>query len=172
MSESMELQPDSTYQLTVEVNGKEVNENVSTRLLLSDFLRHQLKLTGTHVGCEHGVCGACTVHLDGKPARACLTLAVQVDGMSVRTVEGLAAEDGTLHPVQEAFRECHALQCGFRTPGFMMSIAGLLDERDDLATAADDDVRAEIAGNFCRCTGYMNIVAAVRRAAEITEERG
>jgi aerobic carbon-monoxide dehydrogenase small subunit len=172
MSESVELHPDSTYQLTVEVNGKEVNEVVSTRLLLSDFLRHQLKLTGTHVGCEHGICGACTVHLDGKPARACLTLAVQVDGRSVRTVEGLAGEDGTLHPVQQAFRECHALQCGFCTPGFMMSVAGLLKERDDLATAADDDVREEIAGNLCRCTGYMNIVAAVRRAAVIAEERG
>jgi carbon-monoxide dehydrogenase small subunit len=172
MSTTTEFEPGATYQVRLDVNGKQVEEEVSTRLLLSDFLRHQLKLTGTHVGCEHGVCGACTVHIDGKPARSCLTLAVQVDGCSVRTVEGLSAQDGTLHPVQEAFRECHALQCGFCTPGFMMSVAGLLEERDDLATAADDDVREEIAGNICRCTGYMNIVAAVRRAAEITEERG
>ncbi|WP_030908567.1 (2Fe-2S)-binding protein [Streptosporangium amethystogenes] len=172
MTETTEFEPNALVRINVEVNGRAVSEEVSTRLLLSDFLRHQLRLTGTHVGCEHGVCGACTVHIDGTPARSCLTLAVQVDGCSIRTVEGLANADGSLHPVQQAFKECHALQCGFCTPGFMMAVAGLLDERDDLRTAEDDSIREDIAGNVCRCTGYMNIVSAVRRAAELTNEKG
>jgi carbon-monoxide dehydrogenase small subunit len=156
----------------LEVNGEQVSADVPTRLLLSDFLRQHLRLTGTHVGCEHGVCGACTVHIDGRPARSCLTLAVQVDGCSVRTVEGLADSGGKLHPVQQAFKECHALQCGFCTPGFMMSVAGVIAENPEIATADDDVIREEISGNVCRCTGYMNIVAAVRRAAELTKGRG
>ncbi|WP_326641286.1 (2Fe-2S)-binding protein [Streptosporangium sp. NBC_01755] len=172
MTETTEFEPNALVQINVEVNGRAVSEEVPTRLLLSDFLRHRLRLTGTHVGCEHGVCGACTVHIDGTPARSCLTLAVQVDGCSIRTVEGLANADGSLHPVQQAFKECHALQCGFCTPGFMMAVAGLLDERDDLRTAEDDSIREDIAGNVCRCTGYMNIVSAVRRAAELTNEKG
>jgi carbon-monoxide dehydrogenase small subunit len=110
------------------------------------------------------------VHIDGEPARSCLTFAVQTHGHRVRTVEGLAAEDGALHPVQRAFKECHALQCGFCTPGFLMSVSHLLTERDDLRTAADEDIREQIAGNICRCTGYMNIVSAVRRAAELAGE--
>lgn len=163
---------DETVPIAVEVNGTAVSAAVSPRLLLSDFLRHHLHLTGTHVGCEHGVCGACTVHIDGRAARSCLTLAVQVDGAVVRTVESLEGADGSLSPVQQAFRECHGLQCGFCTPGFLMSITALLDERDDLADAEDSDLRAEIAGNLCRCTGYQNIVAAVRRAAQIRVETG
>ncbi|WP_433496725.1 (2Fe-2S)-binding protein [Sphaerimonospora sp. CA-214678] len=170
MSEATEFGPDALVTIEVEVNGRPAKEEVPTRMLLSDFLRQRLALTGTHVGCEHGVCGACTVHIDGRPARSCLTLAIQVDGRSVRTVEGLASPDGSLHPVQQAFKECHALQCGFCTPGFMMAVAGLLDERDDLQSADDDEIREEIAGNICRCTGYQNIVSAVKRAAELTNE--
>ncbi|MEV5410461.1 (2Fe-2S)-binding protein [Thermopolyspora sp. NPDC052614] len=169
-AEATEYGPDDLVEIEVEVNGTTVREKVPPRLLLSDFLRHRLRLTGTHVGCEHGVCGACTVHIDGEPARSCLTFAVQVDGHRVRTVEGLAPDDGTLHPVQRAFKECHALQCGFCTPGFLMSVAHLITERDDLRTAADDDIREQIAGNICRCTGYLNIVSAVRRAAELAGE--
>jgi carbon-monoxide dehydrogenase small subunit len=172
MTDRAEFEPGALVRIELEVNGIPVVEEVSTRMLLSDFLRHQLRLTGTHVGCEHGVCGACTVHIDGLAARSCLTLAVQVDGASVRTVEGLAGQDGSLHPVQQAFKESHALQCGFCTPGFMMAIAGLLDERDDLATADDESIRNAIAGNVCRCTGYMNIVAATKRAAQLSNERG
>ncbi len=166
MSETVSVEPEGSTTITVTINGTPVTADVSPRLLLSDFLRHQVRLTGTHVGCEHGVCGACTIHIDGQPTRSCLTLAVQADGTDVTTVEGLAVSEEQLHPVQEAFRECHALQCGFCTPGFMMSIAGLLEERDVLSLS-DDEIREEISGNLCRCTGYMNIVAAVRRSAEI-----
>jgi carbon-monoxide dehydrogenase small subunit len=171
MVEKTHVEAGDQVEVTVSVNGKRHISTVSTRTLLSDYLRQQLKLTGTHVGCEHGVCGACTVHIDGRPARSCLTLAVQVDGREVRTVEGLASEDGTMHPVQQAFSECHALQCGFCTPGFMMSVAGVLDERDDVLELDDEALREEIAGNICRCTGYMNIVAAARRAAELGQEK-
>lgn len=167
MSEAVSVEPDGSVSITLKVNGVSMTADVSPRLLLSDFLRHHARLTGTHVGCEHGVCGACTIHIDGEPTRSCLTLAVQADGLEITTVEGLASSEEDLHPVQEAFRECHALQCGFCTPGFMMSVAGLLDERDVLSLS-DDEIREEISGNLCRCTGYMNIVAAVRRAAEIT----
>jgi aerobic carbon-monoxide dehydrogenase small subunit len=147
------------------VNGVPHEVTVPVRRLLSDALRHDLELTGTHVGCEHGVCGACTVRVDGVPVRSCLLLAVQVDGRSVQTVEGLAAEDGTLHPVQTAFRECHALQCGFCTPGFLMTIAGSLEARDRSAEISEEEVDEIVGGNLCRCTGYANIKKAIRHAA-------
>ena len=130
---------------------------------MSDFIRHSAGLTGTHVGCEHGVCGACTVQMDGEPVRSCIMLAVQAEGHSLRTVESLAAEDGTLHPLQQAFHETHGLQCGFCTPGFLMSLEPLLAEARDFDEA---QIREALAGNLCRCTGYQNIVAAVRLAAE------
>jgi len=144
----------------VDVNGRRHDEDVEPRMLLSDFLRHRLGLTGTHVGCEHGVCGACTVHLDDAPVRSCLMFAVQADGRSVRTVEGLA--DGDLHPLQRAFHEHHALQCGFCTPGFLMSLEPFVRDRPE---ASDEEIREALAGNLCRCTGYEGIVAAVRQAA-------
>jgi xanthine dehydrogenase iron-sulfur cluster and FAD-binding subunit A len=146
------------------VNGREYQADVPSRLLLSDFLRQRLGLTGTHVGCEHGVCGACTVLLDGAAVRSCLLLAAQVDGARLTTVEGLAPDADRLHPVQAAFRDAHGLQCGFCTPGFLLSTVALLgdDARPDDAT-----IRQALAGNLCRCTGYQNIVRAVRRAAEL-----
>ncbi|MGH7326398.1 MAG: (2Fe-2S)-binding protein [Candidatus Rokuibacteriota bacterium] len=154
--------------IRVTVNGREHADAVPPRLLLSDFLRHRLGLTGTHVGCEHGVCGACTVLLDGAAVRSCLMLAVQADGARIVTVEGLAPDDERLHPVQQAFRDAHALQCGFCTPGFLMSVAELLEELPDPDDAA---IRRALAGNLCRCTGYQNIVRAVRRAAELRAAR-
>ena len=150
------------------VNGVPREVTVPVRRLLSDALRHDLGLTGTHVGCEHGVCGACTVLLDGRPVRSCLLLAASVDGHEVTTVEGLAADDGTLHPVQQAFRECHGLQCGFCTPGFLTTVAAYLDENPE---PTEDDALEAVSGNLCRCTGYQNIKAAVLRAAEIRRER-
>jgi aerobic carbon-monoxide dehydrogenase small subunit len=145
------------------VNGVLHMVDVPPRRLLSDCLRHDLALTGTHVGCEHGVCGACTVLLDGRPVRSCLLLAVSVGGQEVTTVEGLA-DGGELSPVQQAFEDCHGLQCGFCTAGFLTTItAGLRDKPSPSA----DDAREMIAGNLCRCTGYQNIVAAVLRAAEL-----
>jgi carbon-monoxide dehydrogenase small subunit len=144
------------------VNGREYAEDVPPRLLLSDFLRYRLGLTGTHVGCEHGICGACTVQLDGVPIRSCLMLAVQADGADVTTVEGLAPGPDRLHPVQEAFRLEHALQCGFCTPGFLMTVTAFLREHPD---PSDEEIRRELAGHLCRCTGYQNIVRAVRRAS-------
>jgi carbon-monoxide dehydrogenase small subunit len=152
----------------VRVNGREHTEVVDPRLLLSDFLRHRLGLTGTHVGCEHGVCGACTVLLDGEAVRACLVLAVQVDGAEITTVEGLAPDGGPLHPVQQAFHEAHALQCGFCTPGFLLSVVAFLR---DVPAPGDDEIRHGLAGNLCRCTGYQNIVRAVRRASELMAAR-
>ncbi len=160
---------DTERTITVTVNGVPRKATVPVRRLLSDALRHDLGLTGTHVGCEHGVCGACTVIVDGAPVRSCLMLAVQVDGAQVRTVEGLAAEDGTLHPVQEAFRECHALQCGFCTPGFLMTIAAGLDARDPATEITEEEVDEIVGGNLCRCTGYANIRKAVRHAAALQE---
>ncbi|HEX2072382.1 MAG TPA: (2Fe-2S)-binding protein [Geodermatophilus sp.] len=156
--------------ITVTVNGVPRKATVPVRRLLSDALRHDLGLTGTHVGCEHGVCGACTVIVDGAPVRSCLMLAVQVDGAQVRTVEGLAAEDGTLHPVQEAFRECHALQCGFCTPGFLMTIAAGLEGRHPAGEITEEEVDEIVGGNLCRCTGYANIRKAVRHAAAAMQE--
>ena len=148
--------------LAVEINGRPFEAEVEPRLLLSDFIRHRAGLHGTHVGCEQGVCGACTVQLDGEPVRSCLLLAVQADGRSLRTVEGLAPADG-LHPIQAAFQETHALQCGFCTPGFLMSIDAFLREHPD---PGDDEIRETLAGNLCRCTGYKAIVEAVELAAE------
>jgi len=155
-------------EVRLRVNGREYAERVPPRLLLSDFLRHHLGLTGTHVGCEHGVCGACTVLLDGEAVRSCLLFAVQVAGVDVTTVEGLAEPDGTLHPVQQAFHEMHALQCGFCTPGFLLSVIAFLREEP---APLDDKIRGALAGNLCRCTGYQNIVHAVHRAAELLAER-
>jgi carbon-monoxide dehydrogenase small subunit len=160
---------DSERTVTLTVNGVPREATVPVRRLLSDALRHDLGLTGTHVGCEHGVCGACTVLLDGEPVRSCLMLAVQVEGRSVTTVEGLARDDGrggsVLHPVQEAFRECHALQCGFCTPGFLTTIAAGLEARNSSAEISDAEVDELVGGNLCRCTGYANIKKAVRTAA-------
>jgi aerobic-type carbon monoxide dehydrogenase small subunit (CoxS/CutS family) len=146
--------------IAAEVNGTPVQGDVEPRTLLSDFLRHDLRLTGTHVGCEHGVCGACTVQVDGEPVRSCLMFAVQIDGRSVRTVEALA--DGDLHPLQRAFHEAHALQCGFCTAGFLMSLEPFLREHPD---PSEGEVREALAGNLCRCTGYEAIVEAVIAAA-------
>jgi len=161
-----ERSADPRRAINLTVNGESVAREISTRMLLSDFLRHELRLTGTHVGCEHGVCGCCTVMIDGVAARSCLTLAVQADGATIRTIEGIAADDGALHPVQQAFRECHALQCGFCTPGFVMAIVSYFEERD-AADLSEEGIREMLSGNLCRCTGYQNIVAAVRRAAEL-----
>ncbi|MBX9758081.1 MAG: (2Fe-2S)-binding protein [Beijerinckiaceae bacterium] len=133
-------------------------------MLLSDFLRHELRLTGTHVGCEHGVCGACTVLVDGRSARACLMLAVQADGCEVLTIEGIAKPDGTLHPLQEAFQRNHALQCGFCTPGMLTTLMELLA---DNASPSEDEVKVAISGNLCRCTGYAGIIKAALEAAAV-----
>ena len=155
-------------EVRLRVNGRERVASVPPRLLLSDFLRHRLGLTGTHVGCEHGVCGACTVLLDGEAVRSCLLLAIQAAGAEVTTVEGLAPPDAPLHPVQQAFHEMHALQCGFCTPGFLLSVVAFLR---DVPAPSDDEIRVGLAGNLCRCTGYQNIVRAVRRAGELLAER-
>jgi len=153
----------TSRKVAIEINGETYERDIEPRLLLSDFIRHEAGLTGTHVGCEHGVCGACTVQMDGEPVRSCLTLAVQAEGHSLTTVESLAQEDGTLHPLQQAFHETHGLQCGFCTPGFLMSLEPLLAEARDFD---DREIREALAGNLCRCTGYQNIVAAVKLAAE------
>jgi aerobic-type carbon monoxide dehydrogenase small subunit (CoxS/CutS family) len=157
---------DAQVEIKMTVNGEAVHRTVSVRMLLSDFLRHELGLTGTHVGCEHGVCGCCTVLIDGKAARSCLTLAVQANGYRIRTIESVAAADGALHPVQQAFKECHGLQCGYCTPGMVMNIVARFEEEGSL-DLSDDGIRDLLSGNLCRCTGYMNIIAAVRRAAEL-----
>ena len=150
------------------VNGMSHDVRVPARRLLSDALRHDLGLTGTHVGCEHGVCGACTVLVDGRPMRACLMFAVSAVDTEITTVEGLTNPDGSLGPVQQAFAECHGLQCGFCTPGFLTTItAGLRDNPDP----SEDEAREMVAGNLCRCTGYQNIVKSVLRASEIVAER-
>jgi carbon-monoxide dehydrogenase small subunit len=156
------------FDVSVTVNGVVRELRVPARRLLSDALRHDLELVGTHVGCEHGVCGACTVLLEGEPVRSCLLFAVSVDGGSITTVEGLASPEGELSPVQRAFRECHALQCGFCTPGFLTTITAYLEE-NPAPTA--EEARVAISGNLCRCTGYQNIVKAVVRAAELKGER-
>jgi carbon-monoxide dehydrogenase small subunit len=148
--------------VSVRVNGIDRTEAVPPRLTLADFLRQRLGLTGTHVGCEHGSCGACTVLVDGDAVRSCLLFAVQTDGTDVTTVEGLAGPDGELTGLQAAFRDHHGLQCGFCTPGFLMTATALLRETPD---PSDDDIRVALSGNLCRCTGYQGIVAAVRAAA-------
>jgi aerobic carbon-monoxide dehydrogenase small subunit len=147
--------------LRVVVNGTEHVRAVAPRLLLSDFLRQDLGLTGTHVGCEHGVCGACTVLVDGAPVRSCLMFAVQADGTALTTVEGLAADDGALNPLQAAFREAHALQCGFCTPGILMSMTAFLRDHPSPDETA---IREALSGHLCRCTGYANIVRAITLA--------
>ena len=151
-----------TRRIAVTLNGRPVKADVEPRMLLSDFIRHEAGLTGTNVGCEHGVCGACTVQLDEEPVRSCLMLALQADARAVRTVEALAGPDG-LHPLQDAFREAHGLQCGFCTPGFLMTLDALL--RTD-ALPDERAIREALAGNLCRCTGYAGIVEAVALAAE------
>jgi aerobic-type carbon monoxide dehydrogenase small subunit (CoxS/CutS family) len=143
------------------VNGRRVDVEVEERRLLSDFLRHDLGLRGTHVGCEHGVCGACTVRLDGVAVRSCLLLAVQVDGAAVQTVEGLVSRDCQLSPLQEAFRRHHGVQCGFCTPGILMSAAEVVETGD---SPTDDEIRRLLSGHLCRCTGYQGIVDAIREA--------
>jgi aerobic-type carbon monoxide dehydrogenase small subunit (CoxS/CutS family) len=146
--------------ITVHLNGAPHTAEVEPRTLLSDFIRHDAGLTGTKVGCEHGVCGACTVALDGEPVRACLTLAVQADGAHVRTIEGLTRDDRPLHPLQQAFHEHHALQCGFCTAGILMTLEAFLREHPEPTEA---EVREALAGNLCRCTGYSAVVEASRR---------
>jgi aerobic-type carbon monoxide dehydrogenase small subunit (CoxS/CutS family) len=157
---------DAEVGVSMTVNGEAVSRTVSIRMLLSDFLRHELGLTGTHVGCEHGVCGCCTVLINGSAGRSCLTLAVQANGYDIRTIESVASIDGTLHPVQQAFKECHGLQCGYCTPGMVMNIVARFEEPGKL-DLTDEGIRDLLSGNLCRCTGYLNIIAAVRRAAEL-----
>jgi carbon-monoxide dehydrogenase small subunit len=156
------------HNIKLTVNGLPVEAAVDDRLTLADFLRHQLNLTGTHIGCEHGVCGACTILVDNVSARSCLMLAVQTDGLAVRTVEGLQATDGTLHPLQAAFRDNHGLQCGYCTPGMLMTLVEFLGE-NPLPSAAD--VREAISGNLCRCTGYQRIVESALDAAKRLNEQ-
>jgi aerobic-type carbon monoxide dehydrogenase small subunit (CoxS/CutS family) len=150
------------HEITLSVNGASYTRRIEARLLLSDFLRHDLGLAGTHVGCEHGVCGACTILLDGEPVRSCLMLAVQAKGGEVSTVEGLAGKDGTYHPLQQAMHDHHGLQCGYCTPGILMTMSAFLDEH---SSPSESEVREALSGNLCRCTGYQNIVDAVLSAA-------
>ncbi len=152
-----------TRNITVTVNGERHEQQVEVRLTLADFLRQQLGLTGTHLGCEHGVCGACTILLDGQSARSCLMLAVQANGHEIATVEGLAPTPDRLHPLQEAFRDNHGLQCGFCTPGILMTLVEFLR---DHPSPTEEEVRVAISGNLCRCTGYQGIVAAALDAAK------
>jgi carbon-monoxide dehydrogenase small subunit len=149
-------------EVEVTVNGRMRRASVEARKTLADFLREDCHLTGTHLGCEHGVCGACTVLVDGQAVRSCLLFAVQVDGSAITTVEGIAEPDGTLSAVQQAFQDCHGLQCGFCTPGFIVSVTAFL--RDNPAPT-DQQIREALSGNLCRCTGYQGILAAVRQAA-------
>ncbi|HWD43011.1 MAG TPA: (2Fe-2S)-binding protein [Actinomycetota bacterium] len=149
-------------EIELRVNGRPLRGSAEPRTTLADFLRDELGLTGTHLGCEHGVCGACTILLDGRSVRSCLLFAVQAEGAELRTVEGLADPDGPLHPIQEAFSEHHGLQCGFCTPGFLMSVCELLADDPD---PDEQEIREYLSGNLCRCTGYQNIVVAVQAAA-------
>ena len=152
------------WPIQMSVNGQPTEASVEPRLTRADYLRERCGLTGTHLGCEHGACGACTVLVDGQAMRSCLMFAVQADGCEVTTVEGIASEDGELSPVQAALRECHGLQCGFCTPGFVVSITALLQENP---TPTDEEIREGLSGNFCRCTGYQGIVNAVHLAVEM-----
>jgi carbon-monoxide dehydrogenase small subunit len=153
---------DALHRLGLTVNGRAVTITVEARRTLADALRDGLGLTGTHLGCEHGICGACTVLMDGAPVRACLLLAVQAEGAAIRTVEGLAAADGTLHPLQQAFADHHALQCGYCTPGFLMLALAMLEENPAMEEA---EMVERLASNLCRCTGYAGILKAVRQVA-------
>ena len=150
------------HRITITLNGRSRSAHAEPRMLLSDFLRHAIGATGTHVGCEHGICGACTVKLDGEPVRSCLTLAVQANGRSVETVEGLAADDGRLSVLQRCFRKHHALQCGFCTAGILMSLDAYLGQHPN---ADESELRALLSGHICRCTGYTPIIAAALEAA-------
>jgi carbon-monoxide dehydrogenase small subunit len=149
--------------LTLTVNGKAVTRDVAPNTLLSEFIREHLRLTGTHIGCDTAQCGACTVHLDGVAVKSCNTLALQAAGKALTTIEGLAAADGTLHPMQVAFNQCHGLQCGFCTPGMVMSAVDLVKNH---ACGTETEIREGLDGNFCRCTGYQNIVKAVQQGAK------
>ncbi len=149
-------------QLTLKVNGSEVTREVAPQTLLVEFIRETLELTGTHSGCDTGQCGACTVHLDGVAVKSCSTLALQAAGRALTTIEGVAAKDGTLHPMQAAFNQCHGLQCGFCTPGMVMSAIDLVQHHD---CSSEGKIREALEGNFCRCTGYQNIVKAVQQGA-------
>jgi aerobic carbon-monoxide dehydrogenase small subunit len=153
----------ATIAVSVTVNGVRYQREVEQRLLLSDFIRQDLALTGTHVGCEHGVCGACTILFDGEPVRSCLMLAVQADGHAIETVEGLAGPSGELNPLQTAFRSAHGLQCGFCTPGFLMTLTAFLRDNPN---PSDDEIREALSANLCRCTGYHHIVEAARLACQ------
>lgn len=152
-----------SYPITVTVNGVTYTRSIEPRMLLSDFLRHELLLTGTHVGCEHGSCGACTVLMDGEAVRSCIMFAVQANGHALTTVEGLSADPDHLHPLQQAFQTSHALQCGYCTPGFLMTLIPYLRETPD---PTEPEIRDLLSGNICRCTGYQNIVNAVLLAAQ------
>jgi aerobic-type carbon monoxide dehydrogenase small subunit (CoxS/CutS family) len=151
------------HKVAVTVNGTRYEREVDSRLLLSDFIRHDLLLAGTHVGCEHGVCGACTILFDGLAVRSCLMLAAQANGHAITTVEGLALDPERLHPLQEAFHECHGLQCGYCTPGILMTMKAFLEENP---SPGEPEIREALSGNLCRCTGYQHIVDAVLLAAE------
>jgi aerobic-type carbon monoxide dehydrogenase small subunit (CoxS/CutS family) len=156
------MQPDR-HDIELKVNGTSYRRSVESRMLLSDFLRHELLLAGTHVGCEHGVCGACTILLDGAPVRSCLMLAVQSNGHELSTIEGLAADGGELHPIQKAMHDHHGLQCGYCTPGILMTMTAFLKENP---APSEHEVREALSGNLCRCTGYQNIVDAMMAAAQ------
>ena len=156
----MMLRSAKTMKVQLTVNGQSFSRDIEPRLLLSDFLRHDLGLTGTHVGCEHGVCGACTILFDNEPARSCIMLAVQADGHAITTVEGLSPDGETLNPLQAAFRDAHALQCGFCTPGILMTLTAFLREHPQPDEA---EIRDALSANLCRCTGYQHIVEAVAR---------
>jgi 2-furoyl-CoA dehydrogenase 2Fe-2S iron sulfur subunit len=161
------LSANARHTVRFTLNGRAVTADAAPRMLLTDFLRHEVGMTGVHVGCEHGVCGACTIEIDGAPARACLALAVQIDGATLRTVEALAPEPGRLSVLQEAFRRHHALQCGFCTPGILMSLDGYLRDHPD---ADETMLREHLGGHLCRCTGYVPIVAAALDAAKRLRE--
>lgn len=148
-------------EISVSINGSKVTATVDPRTLLSDFIRDDVGLTGTHVGCEHGYCGSCTVLVNGQSTRSCLTLAVQVDEATIETIESLAIDESTLNPIQQAFKDCHGLQCGFCTPGLLMSVTELVAANDVLSR---DEIREHLAGNMCRCTGYHQIIDAVEQA--------
>ncbi len=154
----------SKHRVTIKVNGRERPSEVEPRLLLVDFLRDVLRLTGTHVGCDTTNCGACTIHLDGKSVKSCTVFAVQADGREIITIEGMQGADGELHPIQKAFWENHGLQCGYCTPGMVMQAAWLLSENPD---PTEEEIRLGISGNLCRCTGYQNIVKSIDEAAKI-----
>ena len=156
-------------EISLILNGREVTETVEPRVNLADFLRHRLGLTGTHLGCEHGVCGACTVNVDGDAIRSCLMFAVQANGRNVTTIEGIAGSGKNLHPIQEAFRNQHGLQCGFCTPGMVITLEAFLKQNPD---PTEFEIRQAISGNICRCTGYQSIVAATLEAAKILKQRG